>query len=180
MYTIINILASQAGWFACVLGAAYGTPLFGPAVVAAIVGMHLVHSARPSREFALIVSAGLLGAAWDSALVAAGWIEYPAGNVSASLAPYWIVAMWMLFATTLNVSLRWLRERPALAAIVGGISGPLAYYGGAKLGGVGFVDTQAALTALAFGWAAMLSALSVLSSRLDGMRGATVWGQARV
>jgi len=173
MYLIINFVAFQVGWFACVLGAANGAPLLGPIVVAAVVVLHLSKSFRPGREALLIGLAGLLGAFWDSALVAAGWIAYPSGAVAANLAPYWIVAMWMLFATTLNVSLRWLRSRFTLAAALGAVAGPLAFYGGAKLGGVTFLDPWAGLVALGIGWAVMMPLLSALSTQLDGMTGST-------
>ena len=168
MHLFLNIAAFQVGWFACVLGAANGAPLLGPLVVTAIVVLHLKNAMQPAREAALIVSAGLLGALWDSALVSAGWLAYPSGTVAAGLAPYWIVAMWMLFATTLNVSMRWLRSRIMVAALLGGIAGPLAFYGGARLGGVSFLDLRAGLVALGVGWAAMMPLLILLSTRLDG------------
>ena len=66
--------------------------------------------------------------------MAAGWLEYPSGILLSNTAPHWIVAMWVLFASTLNVSLRWLRGRWALATLLGAVAGPLAYYGGAGLG----------------------------------------------
>lgn len=167
MTLVINIVAFQIGWFACVLGAANELPLLGPAVVAGVVALHLSRSSRPTQEFALVLIAGILGAVWDSALVASGWIAYPSGNLISGVAPYWIVAMWMLFATTLNVSLRWLHDRIALAVIVGGISGPLAFYAGAQLGGVTFLDQRTGLIALAIGWAVMLPLLSDIAARLD-------------
>ena len=40
----------------------------------------------------------------------------------------------MVFATTLNVSLRRLRRFLFAAVVLGGIVGPLAYWGGARLG----------------------------------------------
>ena len=94
------------------------------------------------------------------------------------MARLWVV-LWMLFATTLNVSLRWLRSSVALTALFGGIGGPLAFYGGAKLGGVNFLDYQSGLTALAIGWAVMTPMLVLLATRLDGAPVATE-GRAHV
>ena len=82
-------------------------------------------------------------------------------------APYWIIAMWLLFATTLNVSLKWLRHRPYLAAILGLVAGPAAYYAGYKLGGVQIPDFVSAMAALAAGWALLMPLLIHLSVRLD-------------
>ena len=89
-------------------------------------------------------------------LVASGWVSYPSGQWHAALAPYWIVAMWIGFATTLNVSLGWLKGRYWLATLFGAAGGPLAYLAGAKLGGITLVSSDAAPLALALGWAAIM------------------------
>jgi hypothetical protein len=81
--------------------------------------------------------------------------------------------MWVLFASTLNVSLRWLRGRWIVAALLGATAGPLAYYAGAKLGGVVIAEPLPGFIALAAGWASFMPLLIKLSSRLDGMRPAT-------
>ena len=180
MYLLINFFAFQIGWFVCVLGAANSIPLLGPVIVAAVIAMHLSQSNKPVRELALTGVAGLLGAFWERAVVMVGWIEYPSGNIAAGFAPYWIVAMWMLFATTLNVSLRWLRNRTALAVVLGAIAGPLSFYGGAQLGGVVFLDQRAGLIALSVGWAVMMPTLIILAARLDGIAVPIVGEQARV
>ena len=85
------------------------------------------------------------------------------------LAPYWIIGMWMLFATTLNISLGWLKSSRVLAALFGGIGGPLSYYTGSELGGVIFVDQTAALIALGVGWATLMPILLSLATRYDGV-----------
>jgi hypothetical protein len=77
----------------------------------------------------------------------------------------------MLFATTLNVSLRWLRGRPLLGALLGAVGGPLAYLAGAKLGGIELLEPALALSALAAGWALLLPLLQRLATELDGFAG---------
>jgi hypothetical protein len=166
---LINAAAFQLGWFACVLGGANQLPWLGTLVATLIVAWHLSQAPRPGREFALLAAVGALGALWDSLLVAAGWLEYPSGLLLGNTAPHWIVAMWVLFASTLNVSLRWLRGRWALATLLGAVAGPLAYYGGAKLGGVVITEPLSAFTALAIGWAVFVPLLIWLSTRFDGM-----------
>ena len=115
MNLLVNILAFKIGWAASVMGAANGLPLLGPAVVFVVIAIHLYNSAEPPRELLLIAATAVVGAMWDSVLVAAGWLSYPNGNVMPNAAPYWIVTMWMLFATTLNFALRWLQSRLLLA-----------------------------------------------------------------
>lgn len=165
---LINFLLFQVGWFSAVLSAAQLVPWIGVAVIFGVVALHLRWSHEPGRELMLVMICAGVGAAFDSVLVAAGWVSYPSGQVLAGAAPYWIVAMWMSFATTLNVSLRWLRNRPLLAAACGVIGGPLAYYTGDKLGGIVLTDFTAAMIMLGLGWGVMMPALFALSRRFDG------------
>jgi hypothetical protein len=165
---VANFVAFQLGWFACVLGAAHGLPWAGTGVALAIVAWHLSRAARPRAELVLVLIAAGVGAVWDSGLSALGWIRYPSGVLIEGTAPHWIVAMWMLFATTLNVSLAWLRRNRPLAAVFGALGGPLAYVGGAKLGALTFAAQDAALVALALGWAVLTPLLLQLARRFDG------------
>jgi hypothetical protein len=169
MHLLINFAAFQIGWFSSVIGGAKQMPWLGPVAVMIAVLLHLAYAPKPKAEFSLILLCGVLGAVFDSVLVAAGWVTYPSGLVADFMAPYWIVAMWMLFATTLNVSLKWLKDRPALAAVMGFVAGPMSYVAGQKLGGMEFTNETAAIAALAIGWALMMPALTLLADRFNGM-----------
>ena len=166
---LINIAAFKLGWLSSVVGGAQQLPWLGPLVVLIAIAIHLARAHRPASELLLIISCGLIGAFFDSALVAAGWVTFPSGMVSDALAPYWIVTMWMLFATTINMSMRWMRGRNWLAAMFGFVGGPMAYYAGHKIGGIQFVDQVAALTMLAVGWAVIMPILMRLGEFLDGI-----------
>ena len=170
MTLLINFAAFQLGWFACVLGAANGRPWMGPVTVAAVVAMHLVRARRPLPEFVLVLAAMALGLVVDSLLMAMGWLRYPVGLWLPGLAPYWIVAMWALFATTLNVSMGWMRGRPVVTVLMGAIGGPLSYLAGEKLGGVELTAPAQALAALGLAWAVAMPLLMHLAKRFDGMR----------
>ena len=166
---IANIVAFQIGWFACVLSAAHGWPWAGTATAVAVVAWHAARAERPAQELKLIITTVLIGALWDSALTALGWITYPSGTLIAGAAPHWMLGLWALFATTLNVSLNWLKGRWLLAATLGAVAGPLSYWGGARLGALEFTDPVRALAALAVGWAILTPALLALASRYDGI-----------
>jgi hypothetical protein len=170
MSPLSNFLLFQLGWFGCVLGGAHQLPWLGTGLVAILLGWHLSRSHRPHLELALALIAALIGAVWDSILVARGWLVYPSGTLIENTAPHWIVAMWMLLATTLNVSLRWFKQRLLIASLSGAVAGPLAYYAGAQLGGVVVADSTAAFTALAAGWALFMPLLLFIARRLDGTR----------
>ncbi len=169
MFLLINFAAFQIGWLSSVIGGAQQMPWLGPLAAVVALGIHFKAARRPLEEFLLVLTCALIGAAFDSFLVISGWVSYYSGQFSAVLAPYWIVTMWMLFATTLNVSMRWLRGRPALAAAFGAIGGPMAYFAGQKLGGIELVNPLAAFIALGVGWAVMMPTLMRLSETFDGM-----------
>lgn len=165
---LLNFVIFQVGWFACVLGAAYQLPWVGTLLVGIIIAFHLLRAYQPRVELYLILFAIAIGSLWDSFLVYQGWLAYPSGTLLPNTAPHWILALWGVFATTLNVSLRWLKRRWLIAIFSGAIAGPLAYYGGAQLGGVVFIDHLTALTALSLGWAILMPTLMALSLKLDG------------
>jgi hypothetical protein len=76
----------------------------------------------------------------------------------------------MVFATTLNVSLIWLRQRWFLAAMLGAIAGPVSFFLGHRLGGVEFSQPWTSLLILALGWAVLMPLLMALAERFDSMR----------
>lgn len=157
---LLNIVLFQLGWFTCVLGAANGYAREGAIAAGLIVALHIARATRPGREAKLALAAALLGLAFESALVWAGWVRVDDGI-------YWLVALWALFATTLNESLRMLQTRPWIAALFGAVGGPLAYYAGARMGALDFVQPAAMLAALAVGWAAATPLLLSVARRLN-------------
>ena len=165
---VLNVVLFQVGWFACVLSAANGTPLYGALAAALILFVHLLMSSKFILELALLLIAMIIGTVWDSILVHFSLIRYEYGTLIVGTAPYWIIMMWALFASTLNISLHWLKDNMLVAFILGAISGPLAYYGGSRLGALEFKDATLALLALSIGWALFTPLLVKLSKTLDG------------
>jgi hypothetical protein len=171
MTQVANVALFQAGWFACVLGASHGLPWIGAIAAALIVGWHTLRAAHPARELALVGIAVALGTLFDTVLLQSRVVHFAVGALVDGVAPYWMVALWALFATTLNVSLRRLRTHPVLGALLGGIGGPLAYYAGARLGALEFAAAGAALASIAIGWAVLAPVLFAAARRLDGYAG---------
>jgi hypothetical protein len=166
---VANFVIFQLAWFAAVLGAAHGMPLAGTACVTAAIGWHLWVSARPAQEARLVALACVVGLAVETAIVQQGHVAYPSGQPVPGLPPYWMVALWGLLAIALNVTMRWLRARLWLAAVLGAIVGPLSFASGVRLGGAQFVHAEPALLTLALAWAVLLPALVRLSVRFDGV-----------
>ena len=169
-HTLFNFVAFQIGWFACVLSASNGLPFLGLLVVSLIVTLHVQMSEWRSHELILVFLSVVLGLVFDSLLVMSGWLRYPSGVLFSGIAPYWILAMWALFATTLNVSMSWLKGKPFLASVLGAIFGPLSYMAGQRLGAMEFVNFQPAIIVLALIWALAMPLLLTVASRLDGSR----------
>jgi hypothetical protein len=168
MTIVVNLLLYQAGWFVCVLSAAGGRPWIGAIAVALIVAWHLARAARPLPELALIGAAVAAGTVFETLLVQSGWVRFDTGMLIDGTAPYWMIALWANFATTLNVSLRAFRSYPWLAAAFGAVGAPAAYFAGAKLGAMEFTAVALALVAIGVGWALLSPALFAAARRLDG------------
>jgi Protein of unknown function (DUF2878) len=157
----VNIGLYKCAWFACVLSAAAQRPYIGIAVAAAAVLLHLYVAPSPRRELPLILLATLAGVAFESLLVASGWVQ-------AEALPLWMVALWAAFATTLNVSLRALRRRYVLCAFIAAVGAPLAYEAGSALGAMQWVEATPALLLVGCGWALLLPLLMRIAERFDG------------
>ena len=172
MQKVINFVLFQIGWFTCVLGAARQMPWLGVIVVAAIVTWHLWQARQPKSELILLLIALFIGGIFDQMLLSFNLLTYQSHGWSSSLVPAWILALWLVFVTTLNVSLRWLHRRWLIAVLFGAIGGPLAYMGAAKLGAVTLNALPASYIALSVGWAIFTPLLLKLSERFDGFKAA--------
>jgi len=164
---LVNLSLFKAGWMAAVFAAAASLPILGTAVIGIAVAVHLLRSDAPRDEFLLLALAAATGFVWESLLVHAGIVQYGENASSTGLAPYWIVALWVLFATTLNVGMRWLRKNLLLASVFGALGGPLSFLAGAKVGAVSFSDTSTALVVIGLGWAVLLPLLVSFAARAD-------------
>jgi hypothetical protein len=165
--TITNIVQYQCAWFASVLGAANQQPWLGLAVAAVVLALHLILAKDPLTEAKLIASVVLIGFSFDQMLLSSQLIDYQAHGWGESLVPAWILALWLTFATLLNVSLGWMRERLVIAALFGLIGGPLAYYGAQSLGAIA-ISSNTAYWVLGFGWAIVTPALLIIAKRFNG------------
>lgn len=167
---ISNFILFQIGWFACVIGAAKQLPWLGVIVVAAIVAWHLSLSKQAKPELILLALALVIGGIYDQLMLSSGLISYQAHGWIAGLVPAWILALWAVFVTVLNVSLRWMRSKWLVAILFGAIGGPLAYMGAEKLGAVSLNILPASYIALAVGWAILTPLLLMLSEKFDGYK----------
>jgi hypothetical protein len=165
----IYFVLGQAGWFACVLGAAHHVAYWGIALVIVLIALHLLQAERARAEAQLVALVVLIGGTWETLQVHWGFLAYdPDGP--AGLAPLWLFALWGLFAAQINTTYRWLKSRWWAAVMLGALAGPLSFRAGAALGALRFVQPFAAFTCLAIGWAVLLPVVVGLSRRWDGVK----------
>lgn len=164
-WKVFNAAGYQLVWLISVAGAARGSSFAGPlaALVFALVVLGFGGKTRADlRLIPLVLSIGLIA---DSIWIALGWLEYGAPWPSSAFAPAWILGIWLAFALTLNHSLDFLKRRYTIAALLGAIGGPLAYWSAAR--GLGVVRFDASVTTvllgLSAGWAAMFPLLVRIS-----------------
>ena len=167
--SVLNAAANQAGWFACVLGAAGGWETMGATIAIALALGHVALSERPDKEWPLLLAAAGIGIVVDTLHAGFGILGFR-GHEAGTLAPLWIIALWIQFGTTLHFCLRWLSRRYALAAVLGLIGGPVAFLGGERLGAVTFGEPRVlSLGILALSWSIALATLVAIADRLGGV-----------
>lgn len=171
---IINFLCFQIAWFACVLGAAYALPLLGVIITGLVVSWHLYNAKRYKLEGYLILIAMLIGATFDQLMVSTQLVSYAHhgwanASLNIHLVPIWIIALWAGFTTSLNVSLRWMRDKTAIAMLFGAIGGPLAYFAAQRLNAVTLHGILSYIV-LSIGWAVITPLLLKLSKKFDGYK----------
>jgi hypothetical protein len=137
---VINFGLFQCGWFICVLGAASNYAWPATVMGCILVLIHLTLVRHRLRESVLLLLSLLLGLALDAYHIRTGVLSFPFGSLHPDLPPPWILALWLQFAMTLHYSLAWLEGRYLLGAVLGGISGALAYWAGVRMGAASFSD----------------------------------------
>jgi hypothetical protein len=170
--SLLNMALYQAGWFAVVLGAAHRRPWPGLATALALFAIHVLAARARRDELLLGLVAGALGYCVDTFLQGVGVLAFDTGRVVPWLAPPWLIALWLQFATLLRFSLLWLDRRPALAGLLGLVGGPVAFLSGSRLGAVTFpAGTPIALAALGLVWATVTPLLLAVAARLGTRTG---------
>lgn len=151
---LLNALLFQAGWFACVLSPQAPWLLAVPALA---LLAHFLWVTRWREEGKLVASVLIAGSALDSFLLQLGVYDFGGQRV---LVPLWLALLWALFGTTLNHCLAWTARPWWLGSLLGAVAGPLSYWAGARLAGVGLpLGTAPTLLLLAALWALLVPVL---------------------
>ncbi len=122
----VNLLLFQLGWFAAILGGNLVAALF----ILPALSWHFFYSPCKKDDLLAVLICLALGICHDSLLLHLNLLvipEYPL------FPPMWLILLWALLGATLNHSLRWIYERPIIAAVSGAIAAPLSYLAGVNL-----------------------------------------------
>ncbi len=168
MKKLLNFIQFQAVWFICILGAAHQSELPALLLALAIVIWMLLVSENRSHDLWMILIGAGVGFVIDTALIQMGLMSFTTNHWQ-GVSPLWMTLMWCALVLTLQSSMSWLSGRYALAAILGGISGPFAYWAGARMGAGSFNDLYQSLLALSVIWFIVTPFLFYCSTKLKAI-----------
>lgn len=164
MTNTLNFGAYYAVWILTILAASAGHPWIATAIPACGVLWHLERCGFHAGETRLTWAALAVGLLVDNALTAAGLCAFDATTGPLPV-PLWMTGLWPAFAATLRHALRWLLGRPALAALLGGLGGPLAYLGGQSFGAITLPHEALSLLGVGVAYAAAVPLLARIAAR---------------
>ncbi len=164
---LANLVSFQVCWFAFVWGGASGRWWLGFIPLAVFMAWQLKASRWPKADLGLMGMALLLGIVIETGMAASGLFAYASPVPSTTLAPLWMLGMWLNFALTINHSMAWFKSRLALGALFGLVGGPLTYWiAGRAWGALTIADPQwVALLVLGVAWAVAMPLLCGLAVR---------------
>lgn len=169
MLVVLNFVLSYGAWLAVATLAARGDFLWAvvPSLIAVAGHLLLMPPERRRPDFLLCLAAIPLGVAVEGWNMATGATRYAAGAEVAGGPPLFMIGLWMAFATLPNVSLSWLKQRPAVAVLFGAIAAAPSYYAGAKIGALTMGEPiWQSLVLIGAAWAMALPALLYLARRI--------------
>jgi tetrahydromethanopterin S-methyltransferase subunit D len=142
-------------------------PWLGVIAVPVVLVIHVALSPDRKAEVILILSAGALGFVIDTGLIVTGIFTPILYLFPYPFSPPWMVLLWMIFSTAINVSLQKLHGHYLLSAVLGSVGGPAAYYSGAKLGATTAIPGTSDMLILAVAWAVAVPALFWNAGRIN-------------
>ena len=130
-YKFINAVLFQVGWFSCILlPVKYSVP-----IASAVLTAHYFLSGKSDKEMLKIFAIGSIGYCMDVVCQSMGLI-----NLSASNSPViYLVLVWLLFASTLNWSMKFFMLSPLRSAVLG-LLAPMSYFAAQQLNKVQYSE----------------------------------------
>ena len=165
MKKLINFIQFQAIWFLCILGAAHGYEWQAILLSSLILLWAWFVSEDRQHDQQLVMIAIAIGIVADTSLIWLGVMSFKS-EFWVSFTPIWMPFTWAALAMTIQSSMSWLLGRLKIAAVLGAISGPFAYWAGIRMGAGTFNDFITAMVALSLIWLLVTPFLFYCSQRL--------------
>lgn len=124
-FIITNLVIFQLGWLLAVLGGNTGLAIIIPLII-----LHFIYSPSKSQDAIAVLLLIFFGLLHDTFLISMNYLLIDAHGF---LPPLWLLSLWALLGITLLHSMKWIYERPWIAAVSGSIVAPLSYLAGVKL-----------------------------------------------
>ena len=154
------------GFVVALSGSNMKYPNTGPIVIVGWLTGHLVNAKHPWGEIKLLLASTGMGYVLDGIITRMGVLKFHEPATWWWPIPLWMVMMWPNFAGTLNSSMKWLRGRYQLGAVMGAIAGPFSYYGGVQWKSVDLGwSFWPSMIVIGIEWALAMPALLWLSAR---------------
>lgn len=125
-FWITNFVLFQTVWFVCALLSDIAS-----LAVIVIILFHCFLTPTLKKDALLAGIVVVIGTLIDFILTQIGLLGFSSAD---GFLPFWLILLWLYFATTYNHALSWLKRLPAYGLFVfGAVLGPLSYYAAAKL-----------------------------------------------
>jgi hypothetical protein len=156
MFNVWMVIGFQAVWFACAWGIAHQYPLLPILIGLVYLNTFMSKQTDKKSAYRYLAKVLLMGFVLDSLLGLLGWLSFksPYPEPLNGLQPWWLSILWVSFGASIRYSFAWIKS-PVLLGILGLIGGPLAYYGGQKLGAFVHVELVGYIV-LALSYAALI------------------------
>lgn len=151
-WNVANGVLFQVAWFACVLGGAAGTSLWGALVLTLMLGQSLAGDAW-RRDLRLALGTAVVGFALDTLWIHLGVLDY-----GSAVAPVWIVMLWVAVGLSVHRCLSFFKSRPWLGGLFAGLGAPFSFLAGERFGAV-VIDEPFELAIISLTWLLLFAAL---------------------
>ncbi len=151
---LANLLGFYACWWLSVYGAFQGNYFLGFYVLLIYLFFHFIYVKRYKNEFYYVLFCLVFGFLIDTLLLNLKIISYNGYlPLKYSLAPLWVVCLWISFGLSIFHSFKILQKSYIISTFMGFVSGPLIFLSFNKLGLIFFsIDKHYALAVISIIW----------------------------
>lgn len=153
----MNAVMFQCCWFAAILGSTYSaliTLILALAIY--FYSLHLIGARIPYMAL-MVTGLSVVGYMGDTLIARQTGLVY--SNSLGLFAPIWLLVLWIAFAATLELSMKWIFIKFWLTAVVGLFLVPVSYFAGIHLSNSYFLEQHSRYAFFIFEgiwWAAVL------------------------